>query len=67
MKILYISVFFLGMAAISALAFGLLQGIDNGAPAWVQLVRGAALLLAIALLVLFILRYIRNGAGSNDK
>lgn len=67
MKILYMFAFFGDVLVISVLAFQLFQGIDTGVPVWVLLVLGLSLVLAIALLVLFIRHYLRRGAGSNDK
>lgn len=63
MKILYITIFFLGMLAISGLAFQLFEGLEDGFPLWLKLVLGAALVLVILLLVLFIREYIRNGTA----
>ncbi|HET6255344.1 MAG TPA: hypothetical protein VFE32_14785 [Puia sp.] len=59
-------VFFLGMAAISGLAFQLFRGLDNGFPIWLKLMLGATLALAIVLLALFI-RYYLDHDGSNDN
>jgi hypothetical protein len=67
MKILYTCIFFLDMAVITVLAFRLFQGMDNGSPVWAQLVLGISLALAIALMVLLILYYLRSGSGPNDK
>ena len=67
MKIAYIFIFFLGMLAISWLAYHLFQGIDNGIPLLQVLARVIALILAIVLLVLFIRHYVRDQAGPNDK
>ena len=60
MKILYIIVFFLGMLVITALAYQLFEGLEDGFPLWLKLVLGVALVLAIVLLVLFIRGYIRR-------
>jgi len=67
MKIIYVCVFFLDTLVIAVLAYRFFQGMDNDTPAWVQLVLGIALALAIALMVLFIRHYVRSGEGSNDK
>ena len=67
MKIIYICVFFLDTLIISVLAFRFFQEMDNDAPTWVRLVLGGALLLAIALLVLFIRHYLHREERANDK
>ena len=67
MKIIYICVFFLDTLVIALLAFRFLQGVDDNAPMWVQLVLGIALVLAITLMVLFIRHYLRSGERANNK
>lgn len=67
MKIIYIGAFFLDTLVIALLAFRFLEGVDDDAPVWVQLVLGVALALAITLMVLFIRHYLRSGERVDDK
>ena len=67
MKVFYIIIFFLDLLAIAGLAFVLLQEIDGNAPSCDKMIVVLALTLAIALMVLLILDYLRRGTGLKDK
>jgi hypothetical protein len=63
----YTIIFFVGMFVMSWLAYSLFQGIDNGSPAWRQVVLILALAASIVGVVLFIRHYLRQQSGPNDK
>ncbi|GGB01304.1 hypothetical protein [Puia dinghuensis] len=67
MKFYYTIIFFLDLLAIGGLAFVLFQEVDGRAPACDKMILGLALILAIALMVLLILDYLRRGTGPSDK